>query len=150
MTEEKTPLETPVEEPVEAPAEGMAKPDIAAELQDLGHQLTAATKAVLESPEAQRFKSQMQQGLESLSKSVDQLAKQARETQVGQKVESGVGEAAATLKERRVLETLAESVASALQTVNQSLAKEVEKAHKRTEEAQAKKAEPPQIEAGEE
>jgi len=88
--------------------------------------------------------------LESLSKSVDQLAKQARETQVGQKVESGVSEAATTLKERHVLETLAESIANALQTVNQSLAQGVEKAHKRAEEAKAKKAEPPQIEAGEE
>jgi len=91
----------------------------------------------LESPEAQQFKTQLQQGLESLSKSIDKLAAQARETQVGKKVESGVSEAASTMKERRVLETLAESVATALQTVNQSLAREVEKVQSRAEKAKS-------------
>jgi hypothetical protein len=144
MSEEK--VEMPVEEQVEALAEeGAARPDIAAELQQLGQQLAAATKAVLEGPEAQEFKGQLQRGLESLEKSVNKLVAQARETPVGQKVESGVSEAAATMKERRVLETLAESVASALQTVNRSLGQAVEKAQTRAEEAKAKSA-PQQIE----
>ncbi len=144
MSEEKA--EMPVEEQVEALAEeGAARPDIAAELHQLGQQLAAATKAVLEGPEAQELKGQLQRGLESLEKSVNKLVAQARETSVGQKVESGVSEAAATMKERRVLETLAESVASALQTVNRSLGQAVEKAQTRAEEAKAKSA-PQQIE----
>ncbi len=136
MSEEK--VEGQVQEPVEASGEEVApKAEIGNELKELGHQLSAATKAVLESPEAQQFKTQLQQGLESLSKSIDKLADQARETQVGKKVESGVTEAASTMKERRVLETLAESVATALHTVNQSLAREVEKVQARAEKAQS-------------
>ena len=146
MSEEK--VEEQVEESVEAPSkvsveEMVSKPEIGNELKELGHQLSAATKAVLESPEAQQFRTQLQQGLESLSKSIDKLSNQARETQVGKKVESGVTEAASTMKERRVLETLAESVATALQTVNQSLAREVEKVQSRAEKA---KSEPQKIE----
>ena len=140
MSEEK--IEGQVEEQVEALGEVLAeetapKAEIGNELKELGHQLSVATKAVLESPEAQQFKAQLQQGLESLSKSIDKLANQARETEVGKKVESGVTEAASTMKERRVLETLAESVASALQTVNQSLAREVEKVQSRAAEAKS-------------
>jgi hypothetical protein len=154
MSEEQVTDQTPAEEVAEAPTEGQEtpKPDVAAELQELGHQLAAATKAVLESPEAQEFKTQLQRGLESLEKSVNQLVGQARETKVGQKVESGVGkvesgvsEAASTVKERRMLETLAESVATALQTVNRSLGQAVEKAEVRAEEAKAKRLPPQQI-----
>jgi hypothetical protein len=145
MSEEK--IETMIEEQVEAAAADEAtKPDIAAELQELGRQLAAATKAVLEGPEAQELKTQLQHGLESLQKSVDKVATQARETPVGQKVESGVSEVTSTVKERRMLESLAESVAGALQTVNQSLGQAVEKAQTRADEAKTKKALPQQIE----
>lgn len=145
MSEEK--VETTVEEQVEAPAEEEApKSDIASELQALGHQLAAATKAVLESPEAQEVGGQLRQGLESLQKSVNQLVTQARETKVGQKVEGGVSEATTSLKERRVLETLADSVTTALHAVNQTLGQAVEKAEQRAEKAKAKKAVPQQIE----
>lgn len=151
MSEEK--LETPVEEP-EAPAEGETPtPNITTELQELGRQLAAATKAVFESPEAQELGGQVRKGLESLEKTVNQLVTQARETRVGQtvesgvsRVESGVSDAAASVKERRVLESLTESVTTALQTVNQSLGQAVEKAQTRAEEAKAKKTEPQQIE----
>lgn len=144
MSEEK--LETPVEEP-EAPAEGETPtPNVTTELQELGRQLTAATRAVFESPEAQELGGQMRKGLESLQKTVNQLVTHARETRVGQTVESGVSEASTSVKERRVLESLTESVATALQTVNQSLGQAVEKAQTRAEEAKAKKAEPQQIE----
>ncbi len=142
MSEEKEQLETPVEEEMtKAPAEE-AKADIAGELQEFGHQLTAATKAVLASPEAQEAKTQLQKGLESLSKTVNQLADQARETKVGQKVEGGVSDASASLKEKRVFETLTESIGKALQTVNQTLGQAVEKTEKRTEA----KSTPQQIE----
>ncbi|MGD9100640.1 MAG: hypothetical protein PVF45_09190 [Anaerolineae bacterium] len=141
MSEENIAVETPEEETKEeAP-----QPDIANELQEFGHQLAAATKAVLASPEAQEAKVQLQRGLDSLSKTVNQLADQARETKVGQKVESGVSEASATLKEKRVLETLADSVAGALQAVNKAMGQAVEKAEKRTE-AKAVKKGPQQIE----
>jgi hypothetical protein len=141
MSEENMAVETPEEETKEeAP-----QPDIAAELQEFGHQLAAATKAVFASPEAQEAKTQLQRGLDSLSKTVNQLADQARETKVGQKVESGVSEASATLKEKRVLETLADSVAGALQAVNKAMGQAVEKAEKRTETKSAKKG-PKQIE----
>lgn len=153
MSEEK--VETPLEEGagteteeqagVLAESEG-AKPNIAHELQQLGHQLTTATRAVLESPEAQEVGSQLQRGLESLEKTVSQLVSQARETKVGKKVESSVSEAASTVKERGMLDTLAESVASALQTVNQTLGQAVEKAQARAEEAKVKKSAPQQIE----
>jgi hypothetical protein len=124
--------------------EGAEAPDIASELQELGRQLAAATKAVLAGPEAQELKVQLRRGLESLEKSVNKVAAQARETTVGQKVESGVSGATATLKERRVLETMAESVATALRTVNKSLGQAVEKAQARAEEAE--KSAPQQIE----
>lgn len=145
MSEEK--VETTIEEQVEAVAtEEAPKANIASELQELGRQLAAATKAVLEGPEAQELKVQLQHGLESLEKSVSKVATQARETPVGQKVESGVSEVASTVKERRMLESLADSVASALQTVNQSLGQAVEKAQTRAEEAKTKKSLPQQIE----
>jgi hypothetical protein len=153
MSEEKVelPLEeeaaTAAEEQAVVPSESEgAKPDIAHELQELGHQLTNATKAVLESPEAQEVGAQLQRGLESLEKTVSQLVGQARETKVGKRVETSVSEAATTVKERGVLDTLAESVASALQTVNQTLGQAVEKAQARTEEAKAKRSAPQQIE----
>lgn len=153
MSEER--VETPLEEGSEAPAEEPAvasaesetpKPDIAKELQNLGHQLTTATSAVLESPEAQEVGAQLQRGLESLQKAVNQLVGQARETKVGRKVESGVSEATTSIKERGVLESLTESVASALQSVNQTLGQAAEKAQARAEEAKAKKSAPQQIE----
>ena len=146
MSEEK--IETPLEEQTEATSEEGAgpKPDIAGELQEFGRQLAAATKALMESPEAQEFKTQLQKGLDSLSNSVNKMAKQARETEVGQKVESGVTEVSTTMKERRVFETIGESVASALKTVNQSLGQVAEKAEKRAEAARAKKSAPQQIE----
>lgn len=126
--------------------EGVEKHDIAAELQQLGRQLAAASKAMLESPEAQELKSQLQRGLDSLGKAVNKIATQARGTDVAQKVEGRVSDAAGSLKERRVVETLADSVASALKTVNQSLEQVVEKTQKRTEKAKTKKSEPQQIE----
>jgi hypothetical protein len=145
MSEEK--VEELVEEQAEAPGEESAtSQDIASELQELGRQLAAATKAVMEGPEAQELKTQLQRGLESLGKSVNKVAAQARETTVGKKVESGVSGATATLRERRVLETMADSVATALRTVNESLGQAVEKAQVRAEEAKAKKAAPQQIE----
>jgi len=146
MSEEQTTLEQAVEEETKAVAEEKETRDIATELQEFGRNLADATKAVLESPEAQEAKVQLQRGLESLGKTVNKLTDQARETKVGQKVESGVSDASAGLKERRVLETLSESVASALHTVNQSVGQAVEKAHTRAEEAKVKKAEPQQIE----
>ena len=128
----------------EQAAEGEGtKPNIANELQDLGRNLTAATKAVLESPEAREFGSQLQRGLTALDKSVHQLVDQARETPVGQKVEGGVSEATGAVKERHILETLAESVATALHTVNLALGQAVEKAQAR---AQEEKSAPQQIE----
>jgi hypothetical protein len=144
MSEEKEQLETPVEEEAtEAPAkEGAPQPDIAGELQEFGHQLTAAAKAVLGSPEAQEAKTQLQKGLDSLSKTINQLSDHARETKIGQKVESGVSEASASLKEKGVFETLADSIGKALHTVNQTLGQAVEK----TEERTKAKTAPQQIE----
>lgn len=153
MSEEKVEMpleegaETVIEEQAVVPAESEgAKPNIAHELQELGKQLTTATKAVLESPEAQDVGAQLQRGLESLEKAVSQLVGQARETKVGKKMESSVSEAATTVKDRGMLDTLAESVAGALQTVNQTLGQTVEKAQTRTKEAKAKRSAPQQIE----
>ena len=149
MSEEKMEMSVEEEAQVEAkePAKGeVTGTNIANELQELGHQLTAATKAVLEGPEAQQVGVQLQRGLESLQKAVNQLVTQARETKVGKKVESGVSEAATTVKERGMLESLAESVASALQTVNQALGQAVDKAQARAEETKAKKSAHQQIE----
>jgi len=147
MSEEKT--ELPMEEDAQAPTEE-ARPNVGDELQDLGRHLTDATRAVLESPEAKELGAQLQRGLESLQSAVNQLLGQARETKVGKTVESGVSEAATSVKDRRVLETLGESVASALHTVNRSLGQAVEKVETRSKEAQ--KPAPQQIEivAGEE
>ncbi len=113
------------------------------EFQQLGQHLASLTKAVLESPEAQEAAAQVRKGLESLEKTVSQLASQARETKVGQKVEEGVSGATATLKEKRVLETLSETVASALHTLNETLGQTVEKVEKR---AEAEAETPQQIE----
>lgn len=147
MSEEKT--ELPVEEEIQAPAEG-AGPNVGDELQELGRHLTDATRAILESPEAKEMGAQLQRGLESLQGAVNQLLGQARETKVGKTVESGVSEAATSVKDRRVLETLGESVATALNTVNRSLGQAVEKVEARAKEAE--KSAPQQIEivAGEE
>ena len=152
MTEEKIEAqkeqpETPTDEQVQVSTEDKATgANVAGELQELGRHLTAATKAALESPEAKEAGAQMQRGLESLSKTVNQLLTQARETKVGQKVETGVADAATSVKDRHVFETLADSVASALQTVNKTLGQAVEKAQVRAEEAKAKKSAPQQIE----
>lgn len=147
MSEEN--MDLPVTEETEASAEVSAeaqKPDIGRELQDLGRQLTAATKAVLESPEAQEAGVQLRRGLESLEKTMNQLASQARETKLGQKVETGVGDAAAGVRDRGVLDTVAETVATALQTLNQTLGQAVEKAQTRADEAKARQSAPQQIE----
>ena len=145
MSEEH--IQMPAEEPVPLPEKGeAAKSDVAKELQELGRQLTAATKAVLDSPEARELGTQLQHGLEALEKTVGQLVGQARETKIGQRVESSVGEAATTVKERGVLDTLVESVAGALHTVNQTLGQAVEKAQSRAEEAKTKRSTPQQIE----
>jgi len=145
MSEEH--IQTPADEPAPPPEKGeAAKPDVAKELQELGRQLTAATKAVLDSPEARELGTQLQHGLEALEKTVGQLVGQARETKIGQRVESSVGEAATTVKERGVLDTLVESVAGALHTVNQTLGQAVEKAQSRAEEAKTKRSTPQQIE----
>jgi len=141
MSEEKT--ELPVEEEAQAPTEE-AGPNVGDELQELGRHLTDATRAILESPEAKELGAQLQRGLESLQGAVNQLLGQARETKVGKTVEGGVSEAATSVKDRRVLETLGESVATALSTVNRSLGQAVEKVEARAKEA--KKPAPQQIE----
>jgi hypothetical protein len=149
MSEEQ--VEMPVEEDVqttteEAAGEEVTSANIGDELQNLGRNLAAATKAVFESPEAKELGAQLQHGLESLEKSVHQMMTHARESKVGRQVESGVSEAATTVKERGVLETLSESVSGALHTVNVSIEQAVEKAHARAEEAEAEKSGPQQIE----
>ena len=140
MSEEK--LEMPLEEEAQTPAEEAeepspeseaAKANIADELQQLGRNLSAATKAVLESPEAKEFSNQLQRGLRALDKSVHELAEQARDTTVGQKVETSVGDAATVVKERHVLETLTGTIATALHNVNEALGQAVEKAQARAE-----------------
>jgi hypothetical protein len=157
MSEEQT--EMPVEEEAQGAAEEAApeapeeeatsaksKANIAEELQQLGRNLTAATKAVLESPEAQEVNTQLHKGLESLEKTVGQLSKQARETSVGKTVETGVSDATAAVKERGLFETLADSFATALHSVNQTLEQSVEKAQTRTEEEKKKRTAPQSIE----
>jgi hypothetical protein len=153
MSEEQ--VEMPMEEGVEAPAEEHtvelteskeAQPNIADELHDLGRNLAAATKAALESPEAQELGTQFHRGLESLEKSVHQVVAQVRETRVGQQIEDGVSEATTVVRDRGLLETLSESIATALHTVNKTLEQAVEKAQARTEEAKAHKRAPQQIE----
>lgn len=156
MSEEK--LEMPLEEESQVPAEEAAdtsaegetpKANVADELQQLGRNLAAATKAVLEGPEAKEFAGQLQRGLSALDKSVHELADQARDTTVGQKVESGVGDATTAVKDRHVLETLAGTFASALHTVNQTLGQAVEKAQARAEGSEQPSG-PQQIEVVEE
>jgi hypothetical protein len=144
-------MEQPSEESVEEVAGAEAedekpKLNIAEELQQLGRNLTTGTKAVLDSPEAQEVNTQLHKGLESLEKTVGQLVKQARESAVGQKVESGVGDATAVVKERGLLETLADSFASALHTVNATLEQTVDKAQARAREEAEKKSAPQPIE----
>jgi hypothetical protein len=125
------------------PEGGETKPNIVNEFQELGRQLAAMTKAVLESPEAQDAATQVRKGLEALEKTVGQLATQARETKVGQKVEAGVSEVTATVKDKHVFETLSDTFAGALRTVNQALGQAVEKAEQR---AQDRRPAPQQIE----
>jgi len=144
MDEEK--LQVPAEEQKPLEGEG-AKSNIINEFQELGRHLAAMTKAVLESPEAQDAATQVRKGLESLEKTVSQLATQARETKVGQKVEAGMSEVTATVKERHVFETLGDTVAGALRTVNQTLGQAVEKAE---QHAETKRSAPQQIEVVEE
>ena len=136
----------PVEEAADESAEGEApKANVADELQLLGRNLAAAAKAVLDSPETKELGSQLQRGLEALDGSVHELANQARETPVGQKMESSMGDAATAVKDRHVLETLAGTVASALHTVNQTLGQAVDKAQARAESS-TKPSGPQQIE----
>jgi len=153
MGEEK--LEMPVQEEAQAPAEEVAgapaesetpKANVADELHSFGRNLAAAAKAMLDSPEAKELSSQLQRGLEALDNSVHELANQARETQIGQKVESSVGDATTAVKDRHVLETLAGTFASALHTVNQTLGQAVEKAQARAEDSATKTSGPQQIE----
>lgn len=144
-------MEEPTEELVEEVAGAEAedekpKVNIADELQQLGRNLTAGTKTVLDSPEAQEVNTQLHKGLESLEKTVGQLVKQARESTVGQKVESGVGDATTVVKERGFLETLAGSFASALHTVNVTLEQAVDKAQTRAQEEAEERSAPQPIE----
>jgi hypothetical protein len=144
MSEEKVelPVEESSEQSLEEPQE---RPDLNAELQELGHQLTAATRAVLASPEAKDLRAQLQKGLESLEKTAGNLANQARETKVGQKVEASVAETSATVRERRILEIFADSVASALRSLNTALGQAVEKAEAHAEQTDKPKSAPQQI-----
>ncbi len=157
MGEEQT--EMPVEEEAQGTAEEAApeaeeeeatsakpKANISEELQQLGRNLTAVTRAVLESPEAQEVNTQLHKGLDSLEKTVSQLSKQARETSVGKTVETSVSDASAAVKERGLIETLADTFATALHTMNQTLEQTVEKAQTRAEEEKKKKSAPQSIE----
>lgn len=125
-----------------------AKKDVAAELQELGQHLVAATRALLESPEAQELKGQFQQGLESLEKSVSKVVKETRETEVAKKVEDSVSEATTKAKERGVMETVSDSLVTALHAVNSSLQQAVEKVetHNREKASKAKASAPQEIE----
>jgi hypothetical protein len=134
------------QEPAAVATDKAPKADIADELQELGRQLTAATKAVLESPEAKEVGSQLQQGLESLEKAVGQMMGQVRESKVGKTVEGTVTDAAHTVQERGVLDTLAETVTSALVTVNRTLGEAVTKMEARAEKGSGKRQAPQQIE----
>jgi hypothetical protein len=146
MSEERA--DKPMEEEAETPSqEPMPEEEpqarIEDELQEFGRQLTNATRAILESPEAKELGTQLQRGLDSLGKTVDRLADQARETKVGQRVDRGVNEAAEAVRERRVAETAADALANALRAMNRALGQVAERAERHTQEA---KSAPKQIE----
>ncbi len=114
MTEEKTNGHAIPEN--EKPQE-----DLAAEFAALGKKLGEAISAAWQSEERHKLQADLKDGLERFSAEVDKAVKDLRQSEVGQKVQTGVQDVAEDVKSGKVGEEVRKGMVTALRSLSEAL-----------------------------
>lgn len=96
-------------------------PDVAAEFAALGKQFVAAINAAWKSEERQKLQEDIKEGLDRFVEEVDKAVKELRESEVGQKVGSGVQQAASEVKSGKVAGEVRRGLVTGLRSLSDAL-----------------------------
>jgi hypothetical protein len=97
--------------------------DIAQELADLGKKLREAINTAWNSEERHKIQGEIQEGLQRFSTEVDTAIKNLRESDVGEKVKSGVKQVREDVEAGKVADDLRRGTVSALRSLSEALDK---------------------------
>jgi hypothetical protein len=98
-------------------------PDIARELADLGKKLGDAINAAWNSEERNKIQGEIKEGLQRFSTEVDAAIKNLRESDVGEKVKSGVKQVREDVEAGKVADDLRRGTVTALRSLSEALDK---------------------------
>ena len=100
--------------------------DITVELQELGRRLGAALQAALESDQSRNLQSQVSEGLQDLSRQVDETIKSARESEAAKDLGEQVHRVVKTARESDVAQDIERGLVRGLRELNEQLDKLIE------------------------
>lgn len=95
--------------------------DIAAEFAALGKKFAEAIQAAWHSQERQKLQEDIKEGLDRFVEEVDKAIKELRESEVGQKVQSGVQQAAEEVRSGKVGEEMRRALVTGLRSLSAAL-----------------------------
>jgi hypothetical protein len=101
-------------------------PDLAAEFAELGKKIRDAVTTAWASEERQKLQTDLTDGLERLSKEINQAAHNVRESDVGKKVEEGVKQVREDVESGKVVDELRKGMISTLRGLGAALDKMAE------------------------
>ncbi len=95
--------------------------DIAAEFAALGKKFAEAIQSAWYSQERQKLQEDIKEGLDRFVEEVDKAVKELRESEVGQKVQSGVQQAAEEVRSGKVGEEVRRALVTGLRSLSAAL-----------------------------
>ncbi len=98
-------------------------PDIAAEFAEVGRKLRETINVAWNSQERRKIQAEVQDGLQRLVKEVDEAVKTLRETEPGQKVETGVKQIREDIESGKVGDEIRKGLVTALRGLSDALDK---------------------------
>ncbi len=105
----------------EIPENEKSQDDLAAEFAALGKKFGEAISTAWQSEERHKLQADLKEGLERFSAEVDKAVKDLRQSEVGQKVQSGVQQAADDVKSGKVSEEVRKGMVTALRALSEAL-----------------------------
>lgn len=102
------------------------KVDLSAEFAELGKKFAEAMKTAWNSEERHNIQRELADGLQKLSEEVNKASKNLRDSDVGQKVESGVKQAKEDVKSGKVADDVRKGLVSALHSLGEAIDKMTE------------------------
>jgi len=101
--------------------------DLGAEFRAFGEHLKEMLRAAWDRPERQKLQTEIENGLNELGASLRQASDEFTQSEVGQRVKSGVEDVRARVESGEVEQTIRKDLGKALHTVNTELQKLAEK-----------------------